>query len=565
MRVVILDGYFDEPAGLGVPPYIDVYPRYVAGAVWFVEKSADVLYFTVDSVRVCFEEFIKLASESELVIFLAGALVPGKYLGGEPIRPEEIKLWSTLLEKPLKVLGGPVARFGMGTEGGKLAIPPEELGENFDLVVSGDVELVVYELLKEGLSTESIDPSVIRNDYELVREFAVRGAKIVTQHPNHKLNLIAEIETYRGCPRYVVGGCSFCIEPLYGEVVFRSIEDVLLEVKALHDYGVKNFRIGRQSDLYAYMAKDTGRLEFPRPNVKAIEQLFKGIRSIAPNLEVLHIDNVNPGTVYHYPEESKLITKTIIKYHTPGDVAAFGVESADPRVVKLNNLKVTPDEAFEAVKILNEVGSSRGWNGMPELLPGINFVHGLIGETKETYVLNYQFMKRILDSGLMVRRINIRQVLPIPGTRMWEVGDKIITRHKRVFQIYKEKIRKEIDIPMLRRVVPKGIVLKRVFTETYEGGKTLARQIGTYPLLVQIPMKVELHKFVNVVVASHSYRSVTGVPVPLNVNTAPLKVLKMLPGMNKEVLRKVMLSRPIESARLMKDIVGEELAKYLTV
>lgn len=563
MRVTILDGYFDEPAGLGVPPYIDVYPRYVAGAVWSVEKSANILYFTVDSARIQFEKFIELANNSELVIFLAGALVPGKYLGGEPIKPEEIKLWSALLEKPLKILGGPVARFGMGTEGGKLAVPPEKLGENFDLVVSGDIELVVYELLKEGLSTESVDPYVIRNDYRLIGGFAVRGAKIVTQHPNHGLNLIAEIETYRGCPRYVIGGCSFCIEPLYGEVVFRPIEDILLEVKALYDYGVRNFRIGRQSDLYTYMAKDTGRLEFPRPNVEAIEHLFMGIRSVAPDLEVLHIDNVNPGTIYHYPEESKLITKTIIKYHTPGDVAAFGVESADPRVIKLNNLKVMPDEAFEAVKILNEVGNSRGWNGMPELLPGINFVHGLIGETKETYVLNYQFMKRILDSKLMVRRINIRQVLPIPGTRMWEVGDRIIIKHKRIFQLYKEKIRREIDVPMLKRVVPKGIVLKRVFTEVYEGEKTLARQIGTYPLLVQIPMKVELHRFIDIVVVNHSYRSVTGVPVPLNVNTTPLKVLRMLPGMNKEILRRIILSRPIKDARLLNNIVGEKIAKYL--
>jgi len=565
MRVIILDGYFDEPAGLGVPPYLDVYPRYVAGAIWTVKKSADILYFTVDFVRNNFEMFIELASNSTLVIFLAGALVPGKYLGGEPIKPDEIRLWSALLERPLKILGGPVARFGMGIEGGKLAIPPKELGENFDLVVSGDVELAVYELLRNSMSVGSVDPSITREGYELLREFAIRGARIVTQHPNHGLNLIAEIETYRGCPRYVVGGCSFCIEPLYGEVVFRPIEDILLEVKALHDYGVKNFRVGRQSDLYAYMAKDTGKLEFPKPNPQAIEQLFKGLRLAAPGLEVLHIDNVNPGTVYHYPEESKFITKTIIKYHTPGDVAAFGVESADPRVIKLNNLKVMPDEAFEAVKIINEVGSLRGWNGLPELLPGINFVHGLIGETKETYVLNYQFMKRILDSGLMVRRTNIRQVLPIPGTRMWKIGDRIIAKHRRIFQVYKEKIRKEVDIPMLRRIAPRGVILRRVFTEVHEGGKTLARQIGTYPLLVQIPMKVRLHKFVDVVVVGHSYRSVSGVPVPLNVNTAPQRALKTIPGINREILKKIVLNRPIRNLEALEKIVGRDLVKYLTV
>jgi len=34
VRVVIVDGYTDEPAGLGVPPYLDVYARYAAGAAF---------------------------------------------------------------------------------------------------------------------------------------------------------------------------------------------------------------------------------------------------------------------------------------------------------------------------------------------------------------------------------------------------------------------------------------------------------------------------------------------------------------------------------------------------
>ena len=565
MKVVILDGYFDEPAGLGVPPYIDVYPRYVAGAIWSIEKNAEICYFTVDQVRQNTEKFLKLANNCDLVIFLCGVLVPGKYLGGEPIKPHEIKLWSSLIEKPVKVLGGPVARFGMGTEGGKLAITPDELGENFDLIARGDVEIVIHDLVREKLSIEKVDEFVIREDYKLIKDFAVKGAKIVQQHPNYGLNLIAEIETYRGCPRYVVGGCSFCVEPLYGKVIYRPIEDILMEIKALHDYGVHNFRIGRQSDLYAYMAHDTGKCEFPRPNPQAIETLFRGIRNVAPKIEVLHIDNVNPGTVYHHPEEARKITKIIIKYHTPGDVAAFGIESADPKVVKLNNLKVMPEEAFEAIRIINEVGAKRGWNGMPELLPGVNFVYGLIGETKETYRLNYEFLKKIFDSGLLIRRINIRQVLPIPGTRMWEIGTKILRKHKKYFNYYKEKIRKEIDIPMLRRVVPKGTILRRVFTEKHQGNKTLARQIGTYPLIVQIPLRLELYKFIDVLVVDHSYRSVIGIPVPININKAPLKILRMIPNLDKATLYKIIANRPYKSKLQIEKILDKKLTSLFTV
>jgi radical SAM superfamily enzyme with C-terminal helix-hairpin-helix motif len=58
------------------------------------------------------------------------------------------------------------------------------------------------------------------------------------------------------------------------------------------------------------------------------------------------------------------------------------VESVDPVVIKKNNLKASADEVLEVVELFNNLGSRRGVNGLPELLPGLNFVFGLIGETK---------------------------------------------------------------------------------------------------------------------------------------------------------------------------------------
>jgi len=49
MCCVIIDGYVDEPAVLGVPPYVSTYVRYVAGA--FFLKGYDVRYYTIDQVR----------------------------------------------------------------------------------------------------------------------------------------------------------------------------------------------------------------------------------------------------------------------------------------------------------------------------------------------------------------------------------------------------------------------------------------------------------------------------------------------------------------------------------
>ncbi|HPC28007.1 MAG TPA: hypothetical protein PKX17_04690, partial [Candidatus Methanomethylicus sp.] len=84
VRALIIDGYTDEPAGLGVPPYIDVYPRYVAGAIWSAEPFAEVLYMTIDDARRQGERLRSLSAGCDLSVLIAGVTVPGKYLSGAP-------------------------------------------------------------------------------------------------------------------------------------------------------------------------------------------------------------------------------------------------------------------------------------------------------------------------------------------------------------------------------------------------------------------------------------------------------------------------------------------------
>jgi radical SAM superfamily enzyme with C-terminal helix-hairpin-helix motif len=365
-RVLIVDGYNDEPGGLGVPPYIDVYPRYIAGALWLHDKSIRVDYVTVDALRSSPGPWLSRAGSYDVVVFIAGVVVPGKYIGARPATAEELVEWAGAFKGPLKVLVGPAARWGMGLEGGRPAHPPWELRKaGFDVLVTGDVEEYFYDLARHG--PEKASPYRVRTDYRLVDAVARAGARIVEQHPNYGRNLIAEIETYRGCARWVSGGCSFCVEPLRGRPIGRSPEVIVGEVEALYAAGVRNFRLGRQADILVYGAEKLGQDEWPVPSPEALRRLFHGIRSRAPGLEVLHIDNVNPGTVSRYPRESVEALKTIVEYHTTGDVAAMGVETADERVARINNLNTTPEEALEAVRIVNMVGSMRGYNGMPTI------------------------------------------------------------------------------------------------------------------------------------------------------------------------------------------------------
>ncbi len=549
-RAVILDGYVDEPACLGVPPYMAPYPRYVAGTL-----PCEVLYYTIDQLRAD-RSILEVMNKSDLVIAIAGVTVPGKYLGGTPATlPELEKLMAAV--RTTKILGGPVSMFGAGVEGGKQA-SRIKASRSFDIVATGDIEAVVAGYVREGKSVNT----ELRRTSRDIAAWSVKGARIVPQHPDFPYTMM-EMETYRGCFR---GNCSFCTERFYGRPDFRSVPDIVAEVSALYDLGIRHFRLGRQPDLLTYGSKGDG--EFPEPNVDAIISLYKGIRQVAPQLKVLHMDNANPGTIARHPEACRAVLKTIVKYHTAGDVAAFGMESADPHVIRLNNLKAQPDEVKEAIRIMNEIGGGRGDSGLPELLPGLNFVYGLIGETKETFRLNYDFLESLLAEDLLVRRINLRQVMPFEGTCMGDVGDKIANKHKGVFHAHKNKVREHIDLEMLRRVAPVGTVLRDVRMELREGSLTFGRQIATYPLLAGVAAELPVGTFADVKVVGHGYRSVTAVPYPLDVNGAAMKTLESLPCVGKSRASAIARGRPYRDAEqfitaLDDPMVARGLLDYL--
>ncbi len=548
LHVVILDGYVDEPTCLGVPPYISPYPRYIAGAVWDADSHANVTYVTIDQIRND-TSILNTIVTSDVLIVIAGMSVPGRYLSGFPVSPYELVSFLNTISKPVKLLCGPAARYGFGMSGGKSVTETDVVKNVFDFIVTGDGEIVVSELIKNKLNSETIDPSLCRPNPQAIKNFAVKGARVVLQHPFFPKYLITEIETYRGCSRSITGGCSFCSEPSKGAPSFRGADEICEEIAALYNAGIRHFRIGNQPCIFSYKAKDAREEEFPRPNPAALEQLFHGIRAAAPDVGTLHIDNANPGIIARYPEECRRIAKSIIRYHTSGDVAALGVESVDPAVIKKNNLKATAEEVYDAITLLNDVGAQQGANGLPELLPGLNFVFGLEGETKNTFDLDYEFLKKIYDDTLLLRRINLRQVIPIPGTRMAQIGEKNIRKHKAAFQRFKRKVRQTIERPMLMRMVPPGTLLKAVYGETYEGKLTFARQLGSYPLLIGIPGVYPLHQFYDVKIVEYGYRSLTAVPFPLDVNTVPRETLEALPGVGKKRAIRILAKRPFHTKK----------------
>ncbi|MHB9288408.1 radical SAM protein [Halobacteriales archaeon Cl-PHB] len=546
LSVTLVDGYVDEPAHFGVPPYISTYPRYVAGALVDAGVPQEAItYHTIDALRDDRQQWGDVA-EADLMIYVGGMTVPGKYVGGTPAEPDEVKelAWTA---DGTTLMGGPV-RFGVGEENaGAQDMERDDL--DYDFVAKGDVEAAVYDLVHGGM--EGFGDRMRDND-EIAR-WASKGAFVVEHHPNHPEYLICEMETSRGCPYR----CSFCTEPLYGaDPSFRTPDTVVGEVEALADHGVRHFRLGRQADILAY----GGDGEAPNPD--ALRELYGGIRAAVPDLGTLHLDNMNPITIVEWPEKSREGIRIIAEHNTAGDTAAFGLESADPVVQEENNLNVTAEECFQAVKIVNEEG---GWRPgedpdsgaaptfgddaarrLPKLLPGINLVHGLKGERSETFEHNRQFLQRVYDEGLVLRRVNIRQVMAFAGTEMSETGADIAKDHKQQFKRYKREIRENIDNPMLQRVAPPGTVLEDVHLEYHQDGKTFGRQLGTYPLLVAVPGERDLGTVVDVAVTDHGFRSVTGVPYPLDVNHASMAELTAIPGVGTGRAGDIVVDRPYE-------------------
>lgn len=480
MNYTILDCYTDEASGLGVPPYLGTYPRYIYGQL--KAEGHTVHYLTIDDLRflkrynnlrketldkdktniwiynTTRENCQPILEKTDVLIVILGVHVPGKYLTAIPGTLHEVL--PLLKDLPMKkILTGP-AIFGTQLEGGKS-----------------------YEKQDLSLFEEVKDYTL---PFEQLNAYAAKGAGILEQIPDKR---VIEIETGRGCN---VGKCSFCTEPLKSKFVNRAKDSVVEEVKAFYNQSARYFRLGKQADFYA--------------SDQPIEML-REIRAACPDIKMLQIDNVNPNSVIS--KQGEEITKAIVEYCTPGNIAAFGVESFDIEVVKANLLNTAPATAMKAIRIINKYGAERGENGLPKFLPGINIIFGLLQETKETHQKNMEYLRQVMAENLLLRRINIRQVAVLPNTFLEKHGGhKYLRKNKHLYWKWRNQIRQEIDFPMLQRLLPKGTILHDVWTEMYDGKTTFCRQMNTYPLVIGVKGRLPLKRKISVRVVDYMLRSI---------------------------------------------------------
>ena len=222
-KVAVIDGYIDDPAALGVPPYISPMIRAVAGAAR--DAGADVEYVTVDMIRNGHP-----LPDADVSVVLSGNTVPGKYLRSMPMSLKELKELSPKLS-------------GWKMIGGSSAFAPES--QKFDFRIHRDLAASLY----DGMVGKEVGERLRTLDEW--NRWMLLGADIVKKHQDFPEPLMVEIESYRGCHRWASGGCSFCIEPSKGRPLMREPEDILAEAARLKDLGVRNIRVGGQTCIVA--------------------------------------------------------------------------------------------------------------------------------------------------------------------------------------------------------------------------------------------------------------------------------------------------------------------------
>ncbi len=553
-RHLIIDGYVDEPAALGVPPYISPHVRSLAGGLVAGGASEDSIgYMTIDQWRDLRGNGWSVSSLPRLdhVILLTGCVVPGRYLRGTPISIREASELLLSLNGPEMVVCGPASEQFRSIGATTVPEDPGVLGEN--------------------LSFEGRAVSRKRTAEEWDHHLG-SGAFIIVRHPDFPSPLIAELETTSGCPRYISGGCSFCCEPRKGPMTSRAPTAVAGEVKLLSSYGLENVRVGGQSDLVSYGSCEIGRSEVPAPDPESVRELMTGIRKALydgkgmqrameagrrPGIDtgILHTDNANPAVIAEHPYLAKQTLEAIIENATSGSVLAFGLESTDPEVRSRNNLNSTPEQTMSAIALTAEVGGARGPNGMPALLPGINFLGGLPGQTRESFEGDIGFLKEVLDRGLSLRRINIRAARFDDGRggardMLADLG------LGSAFHAFREEVRADLDPAFLGMLLPVGTVLKGVLVEAHVGRVHFGRQIGSYPVLVGMEHSAVTGSFLDVAVTEVSSRSVTGFRTPFNLGSASFSDLRAVPGIGKKRAASIFRDPPKDRQELISRLEG---------
>jgi radical SAM superfamily enzyme with C-terminal helix-hairpin-helix motif len=165
-----------------------------------------------------------------------------------------------------------------------------------------------------------------------------------------------------------------------------------------------------------------------------------------------------------------------------------------------------------AVANINEFGSVTGPLGSPVLLPSLNIVYGLPGETHRTHFENLRWLTRIVDEGYDCLGTNVRQATVYPDTALaallhQEPGPGLGAH----FETWRADVKQLFDLPMKARVYPIGATLSELSLYFVSGEGSWHWRLGTHSLPVFEPETTrQAHQPTTAVVTGHAPGYLTG-------------------------------------------------------
>ena len=262
--------------------------------------------------------------------------------------------------------------------GAHASLSPQDCLGHFDFVVVGEGERVILDIMSgrmkypivTGMRIQDLDEIPFPTWDKIEDPFSdtlFAGEKYGTSPK------AASLISSRGCPFL----CAFCANVYWAPIVYRGVDNIIQELKELMDRGVYHFRFEDDN----------------LPIHPALPRLSEELKK----LDIRYKCHIRSDLVTW--EKAKLLADSGC------EECGLGVESADDKVLNINNKKETSKDHRNAIRILKAA----------HIRAKTYFVMGLPGETDKTLELNKEFIREMKPE-----KWTISTFTPYPGCDIYK-------------------------------------------------------------------------------------------------------------------------------------------------
>jgi B12-binding domain/radical SAM domain protein len=277
-------------------------------------------------------------------------------------------------------------------------VPVDVLYMGFDLVVSGEGEEILINIIKTIVEEESLEdiPGIwYINECGEVSSNKQRSPIILDRYPSiaERHRLFGPIEITRGCPH----SCTFCQIPYMGgngTVRHRSVGNICVQIESMRKAGLKDFTFVSPNAL-SYGSEDGKSVAY-----ETLEHLLTEVKKTAGESGNIFLGSfpseVRPELVTH--ESCALLSS-----YVDNKKLVIGAQSGSERLLKCCRRNHTVSDIYTAT----EAAISAGFE------PQLDFLFCVPGETEKD---NEHSMKVIGELVQMGATIHAHTYIPLPCT-----------------------------------------------------------------------------------------------------------------------------------------------------